>query len=461
MELRIPVPFSKQTPEQVMRKIARLESQLNKAYTPPKVFSLTNNDLFQAIAGQMGWTTGIKKITETQTINGQLLAYQFCPVVTAVVNKKNDMMRAGRWVVEDRKGTEVVTPFSKLIEKPNPLQDWNRFSSMAYTMHQVFGRCYIFPVAGGMQFIKADAIYIIPNWLVTPNYTRKLYQQTEVSEIIRDYTIQGFNRPVGVDELIIWDDSTIKLSTESEYKIEAQSRLYSLGDQIINFQTGYAARRTLLEKRGALGAWVNNNPKDAAGGNPITPEERLRVLNEFSERYGIDRDKFPYVITTSFLKWEQAGFPTKELMLFEEVKDDGLMVYDAYGLSVFLSPWADQTSYTNLDKAEKKAYTGTIIPDAESLATLLTEKFKLSASGHVFKVYYDHLEIFQKSKKDEADALNSLTSALDKPYKVKVITKQEYRTLISNFMPQGAEFDPDNAAGEYFDGSPTQTIIAQ
>lgn len=461
MELRIPLPFTKQTPEQVMRKIAKLENQLTKAYTPPRVFSLTNNDLFQAIAGQMGWTSGIQKITETQTISGQLLAYQFCPVVTSVVNKKNDMMRAGRWVVEDKKGNEIESPFLKLINKPNPLQNWNRFMSQAYTMQQVFGRCYMLPVAGGLSFDKADAIYIVPNWLVTPNYTNKLYQQTEINEIIRDYTIAGFNRNVGVDELIVWDDTTIQLSTGSQYKIEAQSRLYSLGDQIINFQTGYASRRTLLEKRGALGAWVNNNPKDAAGGNPITPEERDRILNEFGERYGVDRGKFPWMITTSFLKWEQAGFATKDLMLFEEVKDDGLMIYDAYGLSVFLSPWADQTSYTNLDKAEKKAYTGTIIPDAESLATLLTEKFKLSQYGHVFKVYYDHLEIFQKSKKDEADALNLLTSALDKPYKVKVITKQEYRVLMSGFMPQGAEFDPDKAEGEYFDGSPTQTIITQ
>jgi hypothetical protein len=262
--------------------------------------------------------------------------------------------------------------------------------------------------------------------------------------------------------LIIWDDTTVSLNNLNEGKIEAQSRLHALGDQVINFQTGYAARKTLLEKRGALGAWVNNNPKDPAGANPITDEERTKILQDFGDRYGIDRDKFPWMLTTSFLKWEQAGFPTRDLMLFEEIKDDGLMIYDAYGLSVFLSPWADQTSYANLEKAERKAYTGTIIPDAEGFAQLLTRGLSLQAEGLTFKVYYDHLEVLQKSKKDEADALNAMTTALDKPFTKQVITKLEYRILISNFMPQGTPFDAENPNGEeYFTGAPTQLIATQ
>lgn len=465
MELRIPIPFSKQTPEQVMRKIARLESQLlTKSITTPRVLSLRDNELFQVIAGQMGWTS-TQKITETQTVNGQMTAYQFCPVVTAVVNKKTDMLRSGHWCIEDRDGKEVkkVNGFSKIFNQPNPMQNWDRFISHAYTMQQIFGRCYILPVIPAHEsgIENAKAIYVIPNWLVKPNYTNRIFQQTELSEIITSYQVTGLSMPVPVTDMIVWDDTTVSLSTDSQNRIESQSRLYSLGSIVRNFQISYDARNTLLEKRGALGAWVNNNPKDAGGANPITPEERLRNLEEFGERYGIDKGKFPWIITTSFLKWEQAGFPTKDLMLFEEGKDTGVMVYDAYGLSVFLSPWADQTSYTNLEKAEKKAYTGTIIPDAEGLSDVLSTAFRLDREGLELNVYFDHLEIFQKSKKDEAEALNSLTSALDKPYKVKVITKQEYRTMLSNFMPQGTEFDPENAEGEYYDGTPTQIVMTQ
>jgi hypothetical protein len=462
MELRIPIPFSKQTPAQILRKINHLETRLQKNYSPPVVMSLRDNELFQVIRDQMGWTS-VQKITETQTIQGQMLAYQFCPVVSAVINKKCDMLRAGRWCIEDAKGNDVEkssNTFVKLWKRPNPLQNWARFISQAYTMHQDFGRCYMLPVTG-LTLDRSSAVYIIPNWLVTPNYTNQIYRQTDITQIIKSYTVMGLKTPVPVEDMIVWEDTTVSLSHESQYKIEAQSRLYSLTDQIVNYQTSYAARRTLLEKRGALGAWVNNNPKDVAGANPITPTEKEEVLKDFGEKYGVDRGKFPWLITSSFIKWEQAGFPTRDLMLFEEGKDDGLMIYDAFGLSVFLSPWADQTSYTNLEKAEKKAYTGTIIPDGEGLAALLTESFKLSDSGLTFKVYFDHLEIFQKSKKDEADALNSFTTAIDRPYKSKVITKEEYRSLISNFMPQGAEFDPENTTGEYFDGSPTQTIIAQ
>ena len=457
MALKFRSPFStKEDPDQIIRKIDRLQNRLQKAYTAPQVISLTDNELFQVIAGAMGWQ-GIQKVTETQTINGQILAYCYCPVVTSVVNKKNDLLRSGHWSLQDKDGNEVTKGtqnFLKLYKHPNPLQNWTRFISMAYSMHQIFGRCYILPVVPATYKTKdAAAIWIIPNWMVRPNYTNRLFQQTELTEIITDYTITGINRNILPSELIVWEDTTVSLLGAQQYRIESQSRLFSLTDAIVNFQTSFAARRTLLEKRGALGAWVNNNPKDASGANTIVPKERDKILNEFggpSGTYGIDRGKFPWILTTSFLKWEQAGFATKDLMLFEEGKDSGVVIYDAYGLSVFLSPWADQTTYTNLEKAEKRAYTGTIIPDAEGLCKLLNQAFELEAEGLELNIYFDHLECFQKANKDEAVALYYLMQSLDIPYKGRVITREEFRALISDYMPQGSGFDATNIAGSTY-----------
>jgi hypothetical protein len=461
--MKIRSPFYKETPENVISKIADLKLRL-KSMQLPYTYNLTDDSFFQKLGLQLGWAS-IAKIYETQTINGQLLAYNFCPIVTSVISKRNDAFRNGRWSIEDAKGVEKKNSgFARLFERPNPMQSWRAFISQAYTFHDIFGRCYILPVvpAGFDNLKSSGAMWVIPNWLVIPNYTRKIYGQTRADQIISGYRINGISETIPVNKMIVWDDTPVRVMEGQEYQVEAQSRLYPLGDQITNFQTAYASRKTLLEKRGALGAWVNNNPIDVGSRNPQTPKERAKILEEFAETYGIDRGKYPFVFTTSSLKWEQAGYPTKELMLFEEVADDAQVIADAFNVSIFLLPWADQTTYTNLEKAEKKLYTNVTIPDANDLAQVLSSAFGLIDEGSFLKVYFDHLEVFQKNKKEEADALSSLTSALDKPYGKKVISKLEYRILLSNFMPQGAVFDPEKINGdEFYDGSPTQTIVAQ
>jgi hypothetical protein len=451
-QFRFPVSF-KQSPDQLISKMIKLDQRL-KSYSTPVVVKLTDYTYWQQISGKLGITFNAK-IYETQTISGQAAAYSLCPIVTSIVTKRGDNLRNGRWCFEDDKGNEVTkgsNPLFSLLKRPNPLQDWGQFITQAYAFRDIFGVCYILPlvpVGGDKTFAKS--LYIIPNWLIEPRYTGKTYLQSEIEGIISEYRITGFAKTVKPSELITWYDNCINASQSVNGIF--QSRLYPLGDQISNFNAAYSGRRNLIEKGGALGMWVNDNAKDAGGRNPITPKEKEEILTEFQNTYGLEKGKSPFAFTSASIRFERANYPTKDLMLFEEIKDCAQVIAAAYNLSPFDLPWADQTTYTNKDKTDRALYQNVTIPDAESLALVLKSYFQLEEN---LKVYFDHIDCLQKSKKEEADALSSFVNGVSKLFNDTVITKEEYRILISEFLPQGAAFDPLTPTGKtYYSGGNT------
>jgi len=134
-----------------------------------------------------------------------------------------------------------------------------------------------------------------------------------------------------------------------------------------------------------------------------------------------------------------------DLKLFEGNESGIQSVAMAYNMPVYLLGLKDST-FTNLETAGKSLYSNTVIPCVDNFCQSLSGYFGLDG-GVSLKAFYDHLEIFQKSKKDEADALQSMSSALDIPLKSGTITKTEFRLLWSKFMPKGYPFDPNKIAG--------------
>jgi len=455
IRFRSPLEFKK-TPDQLVKELFKLDLQLKQAGIFPQAFGLTDGVLWQQLSGKLGIAIH-PKIYETQTVIGQAAAYSYCPIVTSIVTKRGDNIRNGRWCIEDNDGNEIEkgdNPLFKLLKKPNPIQTWGQFLTQAYAFRDIFGVCYMLPlVPEGFGKNSIKAIYVVPNWSVTPEFTGKTFFQSELSGIVSGYKIDGgIGRLIEPEEMICWNDNCINASLNSSGL--NQSRLFPLSDQISNFNAAYGGRRNLIEKGGALGMWVNDNAKDAGGRNPITPTEKEKIIQDFQETYGVERGKSPFSMTTASIRFEKAGYPTKELMLFEEIKDCAQVIAAAYNLSPFDLPWADQTTYTNKDKTDRALYQNVTIPDAESIADLLSEHFQLNGN---LRVYFDHIDCLQRSKKDEADAINVFVTAASKLWNDGAITKDEYRALLFEFMPQGATFDPENPLGdEYFTGSVLQ-----
>ena len=234
--------------------------------------------------------------------------------------------------------------------------------------------------------------------------------------------------------------------------LHGQSRLIALQDPISNIIAAYEARNVLITRKGALGI-LSNNSKDAAGAIPLKDIEKKDLQDEF-KRYGLAKDQYQVIITSASLQWQSMTFPTKELMLFEEIEDDVRQIADNYEYPMYLLGFKAGSTFSNVGEAKKSLYQDAIIPEAESIYLAFTNFFNTEKYGFSFQVFYDHLEILQKSEKDKAEAFKIKNEGYKIAYEMKILTREEWRT--------GIDYDPTKFNGEtFYEGKPANTITVQ
>jgi hypothetical protein len=401
-------------------------------------------------------TSNLARI-DCKTVQGQIDAFVRCAPVAAIIGRLAEYSMNGRWAFMDANGKEVTNPKTNLLaimESPNLFQTWNDVISSAEAFKKLHGQSYLLPIVpAGFKGIKyATALHVLPNWMVQPIYTGKWFFQSDLKEVITGYRVAGFQNIIPADEMIVVRDTIPQINNLSNSLFEGQSRLYSLSDQVNNCIAIQDALYNLTINRGALGAWVNDNARDANGQQPFTPADQEEVYKEFG-RHGITSDKVsPYKVIRQSVKWIQAAMAVGDLKLFEGNESAIVEIAMAYSFPMYLLGLKDST-FTNLNEAGKAVYSNAVIPSVENTAQTITRAF-LQGTGIKLQVFFDHLEVFQKSKGDEATALKTFVEALHILFLDKNVTKEEVRTLVSEFMPVDSAFDPENINGTtYSDGT--------
>jgi len=432
--------------------------------------SLVIKELVATINGLKFWDAAtsnlLKQVQSSKTrldlttVEGQTLALMGCAPVGAIIGRIAEYSMNGRYGFKDEKGKEVQSKgqLAKLLIRPNFFQTWAEFMASAVTFIKAHGQCYILPITpAGFEETKGSGrtLWVIPNWMVTVNTTGKTFYQDSMDGVIRSYDISFLNKSIPASQMIVVRDSMPSFVNDPSKLFQGQSRLYSLGDQVNNLIAIQDALYNLTAKRGAMGAWVPENNRDVAGTIPLQNDERDEVLNAFAQ-YGVNSNQLaPYMVLKQGLKWVQAAMSVNDLQLFTGQEAGISQLSMSFNVPQFLLGFKDAT-FTNLKEARKEAYTSAVIPCVNNICFALSDYY-----GENLTAWFDHLEIFQAAKKEEADALNAMVTALDKPYKSKIIGRQEYRSLIAGFMPAGTEFDPTANPTDLFDGADTKTIVTQ
>lgn len=386
-------------------------------------------------------TTASRVITNTNTIDAQAKAYTTCPPVSAIINRKAKAFVNGKWWLLDKDGNESKSPISKnvgkLLAKPNLLQSWNQFLVQVKIMEQAFGECFILAIRPvGMNTIKS--LWVIPNWMIAPKTGNYYFYATAFDDIITHYelTIAGKKVDIATCDILHHKDITFNTSNP----LRGQSRLVALQDPVSNIICAYEARNVLMTKRGAIGI-LSNESKDATGRLPLLPHEKKQLQTDF-RKYGITKDLYQVIISESNLKWQSMTFPTKDLMLFEEIEDDVRQVADNYDYPMYLLGFKQGSTFSNVGEAKKSLYQDSIIPEAETFALNLNEFLGLTNQGFSLQVFYDHLEVFQQSQKETAEAFKVKNEGMRIAYEMGIVTLEEWRTSI--------DYDPVNFNGNTF-----------
>jgi hypothetical protein len=108
------------------------------------------------------------------------------------------------------------------------------------------------------------------------------------------------------------------------------------------------------------------------------------------------------------------SYPTKDLMLFEELTEDKMALIDAYGLNYSIFSQSKGATFSNVRDGMRMSYNDTIIPETQQLYDSITEQFALDQDGLRLIADFSEIPILQKDENLKADALNKKADAIKK-----------------------------------------------
>lgn len=338
------------------------------------------------------------------------------PELRAVVNKRATMMSTNKPILHDKDGNVVENHWvNDLIKKPNAVQSW---SDVVYSMSvqdalysNVVGYCPL------RSFGIRNLIITLPNNKIQINLSGKKLKQMDRENLIDSFV---FTYDDGSTEKIELQDAIYLTTADGMNIVRPISRIDSLRLPLSNIMASYRKRNVLLENLGAIGI-LSAQSNDMGGAIPMTPEERQKIQKDWYRR-----QKDELIITESNVNWQPMSYPTRDLMLFEELTEDKLAIIDAYGLNYNLFSSEKGATFTNVRDSIRMAYTDTIIPETQQIYDSLMAQWGLQQEGYHLEANFDHLPVLQDDASQKASAEKTKVDTYSVMLKDGVVTQQQY-----------------------------------
>lgn len=381
-----------------------------------------------------------------------LAAYNLCSPLKSIISKRAKAFNSGiRKVQNKNTGKEVksgrAAEIRQLLKRPNALQTESQFMAQQNHYADIFGYCPVLKIIPTGMAGEISSMWNIPPWLFDIEYTKKWLNQKNVSGIYSSYFMTWEGERVQIpfkDLFFIFDDG---IGTEYDTNLTIpDSRLLSNDFVVANIVAAYKSRNTLITKRGAIGILSNETVDGDSGSVPMRKEDKEGLQNDF-KKYGLVGQAFQVIISDANLKWQQMGFPTKELMLFEEIEDDINRLCDAYGVPSVLMARGKDTTFENQNQGRKDFIENTIIPESSQRMEMLTNGVIEDDDSLEIITDYSGLAVLQEDKSKAATARKTLDDALQIEYKAGLITKNDWREKL------GEERLTDDGFDDYYDAS--------
>lgn len=342
--------------------------------------------------------------------------------LSAVIYRKADMLANGRWreykLVNGKKELVEKSEAVNILENPNPVQDGNEFIRQLSVTKDTYGTSIINLNRTNLPIPKS--MYVLPMQYVTINKTGKLYKQIDIKEIIESIFIEYSTREYfELDNLAIFkypnpNDPVIGLSPIEQLKMP-----------IANIRGALGFRNRIITNDAMLGV-LSSDFMDGMGVGLDTKEQE-RLQEGLREAYGMQSRKANITMSQNPVKWTPMSYPTKDLLLFEEVDQDFKIIIDHYGLNDNLFSREKASTYSNLVEGIKMAYQGCIIPFGEDIALTMTKAFKMDAKTNWLELDFSHLEVLKDDEKVKSENLKRTVESIS-------ILNQNGYTDIANRM---------------------------
>ncbi len=352
------------------------------------------------------------------------------PQLYAVINRKGLMMASGVWkhYRKDNKGNVIEvenSDYVKLLENPNPLLNGNDHIRQYVENLSIYGNNYEY-ILKAFSTALPDGLTNINPTTVTIKTSGKYYKQSKLEEIITGYEI---TTGTDIDKVDTKEINHTRIPN-SFNPVKGSSPMRAIYMPVSNIRAAYQFRNVIMTKRGALGM-LSNQSKSDMGAIPLMDDERKRIENEYQRSFGIGDEQQKLIMTNASLTYQAMSYPTKDLLLFEEVDADFRTIIDHYGLNDNLFSREKGSTFTNLAEGLKQAYQTTVIPEAEELAMNRSRMFGLLDKGEWLELDYSHIPVLQANNKEKAEILQLKANAISQLSQLGLYTPQDLRDIIS------------------------------
>jgi hypothetical protein len=341
------------------------------------------------------------------------------PELRTVVNKRATMMASNIPMLYDKNDNIVENHWiNDLITKPNGVQSW---SDVVYSM-SVQDALYSNVVAYCPKRVldQRNLIITLPNNKVKINLSGKKLKQMEMNDLITSFV---FTYDDGTKETINLEDAIYLTTADGMNIVKPISRIDSLRLPLSNIMASYKKRNVLLENLGAIGI-LSAQQNDMGGAIPMTPEERQKIQKDWYRR-----QKDELIITESNVNWQPMSYPTRDLMLFEELTEDKLAIIDAFGLNYNLFSSDKGATFSNVRDSIRMAYTDTIIPETQQIYDSMIAQWGLQGEYYL-QANFDHLPILQDDENQKATANKTKVETVKMINELVPLTEEQLRQLL-------------------------------
>lgn len=323
------------------------------------------------------------------------------PELRTVINKRAIMMSSGKPYLCDSEGNLIENHWVlDLIAKPNPTQSWSDVMYSLAVNDGLFNNSFAY--CPKRSFDIRNLIVPLPSNKVKIKGTGKFLNQLESDGLIENYE---FWYNTDKHEVIEIQDMIYLNTPDGIHLINPVNRIDTLKYPLSNILSQYSKRNVLLENIGAIGI-LSSKKSDMGGSLPMTMEEKEDIQRDWLKR---SKDKL--LITEADVSWTPMSYPTKDLMLFEELTEDKMAIIDAYGLSYYLFSQSKGATFTNVNEGMKMSYQDTIIPETEQMYATISHQLGLTQEGLHLKVDFSHIPVLQSDKSSEAQTVNTLVTS--------------------------------------------------
>jgi hypothetical protein len=315
---------------------------------------------------------GVDYLFQYSGTKSAIEAYKRCAPVTAIINRKAQAFINGKTQILNSAGNQSQSPqakqLKKLLKKPNAIQNWDQFEAQLYIYMQIFGYAVILPIKPfGFPNIDATSLWNIPPHMLEIEESDGVFYRADGSKLFKKVTLVYKNTRVALDPESLWIMKDFTPSLDSVALPE--SRLCSLEMCVNNIIGAYESRNVLINRRGAQGIF-SSDKQDQSGTVALT-KLRKEALQEDYRQFGLLRKQWQIIISNAAVKWQNMGYATKDLMLFEEIEDDIMRVCDSfnYPYPLLSSNRTNSLGGNNIGESKTLLYQDAIMPEACSIYT--------------------------------------------------------------------------------------------